>query len=97
MEEINTVEFEIGGKTLYFKNTPLVTIEIGLAQLNHFLKTHAYADLQKIEWEIRLYEWILKQPDAENKAVLYSKARREEGFHHLAKRNVVKKLGWDIK
>jgi hypothetical protein len=51
---------------------------------------------EELEWELRLYNWILAQPDAETKAETYLKLRTKNGFPPVPKRDVVRQLGWSI-
>lgn len=51
---------------------------------------------EELEWEIRLYEWILEQPDAEAKADAYFKARHSDSCLYRSKRETVRALGWVI-
>lgn len=52
----------------------------------------------ELEWEIRLYEYILSQPDPDETARQYMNARDKLGTGRmLPKRDVVVALGWDVK
>jgi hypothetical protein len=51
------------------------------------------------EYELKLYGWILRQPDAEEKAEDYYNARliHEDGVPAiLTKRSTVERLGWNL-
>lgn len=75
----------------------LAPIEFGLAQLRFYQKNKTSAYPEELAWEIRLYEWILAQPDAEEKARQYGAARSFLGSGApVPKREVVKRLGWEI-
>lgn len=93
-----TVESTDGSVSGEYENLAIATIKTGLQQLNYFKRIGSSPKPDELDWEIKLYEWILGQPDAEEKASAYLSARhvgKEEGFI-LEKRDVVKKLGWVI-
>jgi len=69
-------------------------IETALNQLKGYLKQGRYKNLDQIKWEIRLYEWILSQPEKAKWASQYLKARHGKGL--ISKQETVKKLGWFI-
>lgn len=50
---------------------------------------------EELEWEIRLYEFILAQPDSDKAARDYFEARRRGG-RLLTKREAAQKLGWKV-
>lgn len=72
----------------------LAFIEIGLDQLKGYRGTTPHPE--ELEWEIRLYEWILSQPNPEEKADQYGKARHPGSGAPRSKRLCVKELGWEI-
>ncbi len=49
---------------------------------------------EQLEWEIRVYEFILQDIDVRYKAYMET---RMSGHLVLTKRQVVEKLGWDVK
>ncbi len=51
---------------------------------------------EELEWEIRVYEFMLKDPV--KRLELYQNTRMPElaGSKYLSKRETVKKLGWEI-
>lgn len=49
-----------------------------------------------IDWEIRLYEWMLRQPDVGQKCKQYFKLRFGGVNGLMSKRLIAKKLGWEI-
>ncbi len=49
-----------------------------------------------LEWEIRVYRWILRQPDPEGTAMKYFAKRQEMGGIMSDKAEVIKALGWEI-
>lgn len=61
-------------------------------QLVSFRKTTD--DPAELEWEIRLYDFMLEEPI--KRFSQYSGARQRTGGRLLPKRQVVKKLGWVI-
>lgn len=92
------VESNIPGLGGEYDSIVMSTIHTGLQQLKHFKRTNSSDDPGELDWEIKLYEWILAQPDAEVKAKEYMDARHvtpEEGYL-LEKREVVRRLGWKI-
>jgi hypothetical protein len=69
---------------------------VGIRLLEGLRKTtRKPADL---EWEIRLYKWILQQPDPEATAKQYFEMRENQTdpFMPLGKRETVKRLGWVV-
>lgn len=78
-----------------FKSMELGTVITGLQQLQGFKRMGCSANPEELEWEIKLYEWILGQPDALEKASSYLRVRNAGG-RLLSKREVVEKLGWKI-
>lgn len=88
-------------KKAEYDDLGIATINVGLQQLEHFREIKCSNKPEELEWEIRVYKWILAQPDAKEKADLYLRARMPgDGRLHLPprdKRAVVKDLGWDIK
>lgn len=50
---------------------------------------------EELEWEIRLYDYILEEPEIRFKQ--YQDARFDENDYPLDKRIVAKNLGWIIK
>lgn len=76
--------------------TAIDTIKIGLDQLKRYEKNYnGRKTVQELRWEIRLYEWILAQPDAGEKAKQYLSVRLADVVP-MEKREVVKQLGWVI-
>jgi hypothetical protein len=69
------------------------TIVTGLQQLRHYRDNKTSSHPEELEWEIKLYEWILAQPDKKEKADEYMNARYVDG-KFVGKREAVKKLGW---
>lgn len=49
---------------------------------------------EDLEWEIRLYQFILLDPIARLKA--YQEQRFSKGYVPVKKREVVRKLGWKV-
>lgn len=77
--------------------TPRQTIEFGLAQLRHYAQDYGgRKGLAECLWEIRVYEWILNQPDRDVKAETYLNARIPGPGVLIEKRVVIRRLGWDI-
>lgn len=75
----------------------LWTIFNGLNQLKQIRDKGLRADFHELDWEIKLYEWILGQPDAAQKATRYLDKRFPRwGKVTYSKREVVKELGWRI-
>lgn len=62
----------------------------------HVLLERSREARAEAEWEIRLYEWILGQPNAEELASTYFKARCADAVLYLSKRDTVRALGWVI-
>lgn len=84
----------IDGEVHSIEPGPLMPIIMGLAQIKHYKKHGTSVRTpEQVDWEIRLYEWILSQPDKEEKARLYCEARKIV----TSKEDVCKRLGWDIK
>lgn len=87
--------FEVNGKkidhevgdTLFTK-----TIRAGVAQLEGYRLTHK--NPSELEWEIRVYNFILGSPDRNDRAEQYLKSRHKAGLK--TKRQVVKDLGWNV-
>lgn len=80
-----------------YKTERLASIHIGLAQLRQFQKDGTSSHPVELAWEIKLYEFILAQPNPEEVASEYLMARHPNykgGF--VPKRDVVKALGWPI-
>jgi hypothetical protein len=94
MKVKNTFHFDLKSKTFFTD-----AVKEGLEQLKSYLVNHTSNSPRELVWEIRLYEWILAQPDAEAKAEKYF-VTRHAGTHGgppWPKRYVVEKLGWEIK
>jgi hypothetical protein len=90
------VEVEINGsKTATIPNDELTPIRLGLIQLIHYRKLGCSPKPAELEWEIRLYEWIINHPQAKEIARLYIDERRKSNFSN-DKREIAKKLGWEI-
>ena len=89
----------MGENVLEFKESHNANvIRNGLNQLIAQQKNQFVTDKRDLDWEIKLYEWILKQPDPEDKASAYLKARHQGRPGSMVnKRIVVKDLGWVIK
>ena len=69
-------------------------VHVGLEQLKSYRGKAPKPD--ELEWEIRLYEWILKQPNPEATADAYFKARHSDACLYRSKRETVRGLGWEI-
>lgn len=94
-----TVESNVHGIGGKYDSIILSTIHTGLQQLKSFARqpTVNGKGYDELLWEIRLYEWLLAQPDAEEKARLYLETRMPlDKAEMKEKREVVKLLGWDI-
>ena len=50
----------------------------------------------ELEWEIRVYRWILHQPDPEATALQYFEARDTGTMIPADKREAIARLGWSI-
>jgi hypothetical protein len=69
-------------------------------QLEWLVSRKLVRDNEKTRWEIKLYKWILKQPNAEKFANDYYNTRFRhlvDGHKIIDKEKVVKILGWEIK
>lgn len=84
------ISFNLNSPT-YFSDVIVQTRE----QLISYRKKTKHPE--ELEWEIRVYDFILTQPNPNIAAEKYFKARTTHGNFLLAKRMAVKKLGWDIK
>lgn len=89
-----TYEAEMDGKK-FTGSLDLAPIEIGLRQLQMF-RDDGRVPSEDLLWEIRLYEWILAQPDAVEKTRQYGAGRLNPKGAPTPKREVVAKLGWDV-
>lgn len=69
-------------------------IEVALAQLESYRMTTSKPD--QLDWEIRLYQYILSQPDPESAARAYLTTRASGKGGQKPKRQVVEELGWEI-
>jgi hypothetical protein len=69
-------------------------IEVALAQLESYRATTSKPD--QLDWEIRLYQFILSQSDPESAARAYLTARASGKSGQKPKRLVVQELGWKI-
>jgi hypothetical protein len=96
MTEKVEVESDIPGVGGTYDNLPLSTINTGLQQLEHFKKVGCSPKPKELEWEIKLYKWILAQPDSRQKADEYLKARHRGSGGLYSKREAVRILGWVI-
>jgi hypothetical protein len=90
-----SVEMELpNGKTVKGSG-PSGSIRVSLEQLKSYRGKSPKPD--ELEWEIRLYEFILAQPDPDLAADLYFKRRNHgHGLPPLRKRDVARKLGWEV-
>ncbi len=78
-----------------YSSIMLATIHTGLQQLEHFKKIGCSNQPDELDWEIKLYKYILAQPDPEKAARAYQDARySDKKFRN--KRAAVKILGWEI-
>lgn len=68
------------------------TIQMFRDQLVGYRKTTSHPE--ELEWEIRLYDYILEDPA--NRLSAYKEARMGRGFVPKNKREVVKALGWEV-
>lgn len=94
-DKIN-IESDIEGIGGIYDHLGLSTIHTGLQQLKYFKKIGSSSKPKELDWEIKLYEWILAQPDAKQKSYEYLRARAIHGGSLLPKRRVIKNLGWKI-
>ncbi len=85
---------EIGGKAINCGRGATGLIRVALEQLRAYRATTP--NPVELEWEIRLYEFILAQPNAEEAAAAYQKTRHRGGGSPLPKREVAARLGWRI-
>lgn len=70
-----------------------LTVEAGLEQLEFYQTKGSSSIPEELEWEIKLYKWIL----ANDKAVAYVNARTQgPGLSPRPKREVAASLGWNI-
>jgi len=91
------VEIEFDGKLIEERTNALKIIKMGLEQLKKFKVARAAPNPQELDWEIRLYEWILSNPEAPERALEYQQRRLLAGPPYLVpKREVVRQLGWRI-
>lgn len=74
--------------------TDVMTISNGLKQLTGRTSFNIPVS-EELAWEIKLYRWILDQPDAGLKARAFLNLRHS-GRGSMSKREVVKKLKWEI-
>lgn len=75
----------------------LAPIEGGLKQLEKYkLEGNFHGSQEDLDWEIKLYEWILRQPDALEKADQYMSMRFSSRNGLISKRTAVRLLGWTI-
>lgn len=101
MSELIKVESNGGGiKNATYSSIGLACINMGLEQLKHYKEIGSSSQPEELDWEIKLYEWILSRPNPEATAYQYLEAREERidgKFERLLeKREVVSKLGWVI-
>ena len=82
-----------GGEEEVSGSFALAPILMGLKQLKMYRERVPPERRDALEWDIKLYEWILAQPDAEDKAMDYARVRKRPP---LPKKEVVEILGWDI-
>jgi hypothetical protein len=92
-----TIESNLGGVSGQYEDSALGPIRAGLNQLIDIKRRGSSPNPKELAWEIRLYEWILNQPDAESKAAMYLKRRMPIGTPDIIpKRRVVESLGWNV-
>lgn len=89
--------FEIDGKPVLHEvgDTFLTkTIRMTLKQLESY--RGSTANPAELEWEIRLYKYILNSPNKNDLAADYARERQCKSLSQppVNKRKVVKKLGW---
>lgn len=90
---------ERGSKVKFYGvHACLNAVYVGVTQLRKRLEDEGLSVKQReeLEWEIRLYEWITRQPDATHKAEVYLRMRFESGCGTMPKREVVERLGWNV-
>lgn len=75
------------------ENTDLSAIEGGLRQLMR-LKANDGPNTE-LDWEIKVYEYILHAPNSKAMAIQYMEARFG-GWKERSKREAVEHLGWQI-
>jgi hypothetical protein len=76
-------------------DAPSQAIRINLKNLLQNTKKEARDSQDDLQWEIRLHQFILKQPNPDLAAESFLNARRVGGFLR-SKRKAAEKLGWII-